>query len=206
MSLTIDLGNLPLLLDETSADLTLPAVSDEEFYEFCLRNPLLNVERTAKGTLHFMPPVTAWTDSRGLDLVGDLLIWNRALPTPGYTFGATAGFRLPNGAIRAPDASWMPLERWDGLDEDKRFPYPHLCPDFVVEVMSPSDRLAKAQEKMQEYMENGARLGWLIDRKNRTVYIYRPDTPEPQVLTDPQTVSGDPELSGFVADLTRVFA
>ncbi len=90
--------------------------------------------------------------------------------------------------------------------QSKRFPYPHLCPDFVVEVMSPWDRLAKAQEKMQEYMENGARLGWLIDRKNRTVYIYRPDTPEPEVLTDPQTASGDPEVPGFVADLTRVFA
>jgi Uma2 family endonuclease len=86
MSLPINLGNLPLLLDETSADLQLPPVSDEEFYEFCLRNPLLNVERTAKGTLHFMPPVTAWVDSRGGELFADLVIWNRALPTPGFTF------------------------------------------------------------------------------------------------------------------------
>jgi Uma2 family endonuclease len=206
MSLTINLGNLPLLLDETSADLKLPPVSDEEFYEFCQRNPLLNVERTAKGTLHFMPPVTAWADSRGGELFGDLLIWNRSLPTPGYTFGPTAGFKLPNGAIRAPDASWIPRERWDAIPEAERFPYPLLCPDFVVEVMSPSDRLNTAQEKMQEYRENGARLGWLIDRKNRSVYVYRPDTSEPETLLHPATVSGDPELPGFIADLTRVFA
>jgi Uma2 family endonuclease len=206
MSLTINLGNLPLLLDEESADLRLPPVSDEEFYEFCQQNPLLNVERTAKGTLYFMPPVTAWDDSRGLLFAVDLENWNRSLTVPGYTFGPTAGFRLPNGAIRAPDASWIPQERWEALPETERFPYPHLCPDFVVEIMSPSDRLNVLQEKMQEYMANGARLGWLIDRKNRVVYVYRVGVEEVEVLVDPATVSGEPELRGFVADLGRVFA
>jgi Uma2 family endonuclease len=206
MSLTINLGDLPLLLDETSADLTLPPVSDAEFLAFCERNPLLHVERTAKGMLHFMPPVTAWDDSRCLIFAVELENWNYSLPTPGLTFGPTAGFRLPNGAIRAPDASWMPHERWDALPDEAKYPYPHLCPDFVVEIMSPTDRLSVLQEKMQEYRTNGARLDWLIDCKNSTVYVYRTGADAPEIRTDSATVSGDPGLPDFAPDLSRVFA
>ena len=206
MSITIDLGELPLLLNEEAATLELPPVTDEQFYEFCARNPLLNVELTEKGNIHLMPPVEAWTDNRGFSLAYDLETWNRSLSEPGFTFGPTAGFKLPSGAIRAPDASWLSKARWDALPEEDRRPYPHLCPDFVVEVMSPSDRLTAAKGKMVNYIANGARLGWLIDRKNRAVYIYRPDETDPKPLNDPQTLSGDPELPGFTADLARVFA
>ncbi|MBC8141282.1 MAG: Uma2 family endonuclease, partial [Armatimonadetes bacterium] len=94
---------------------------------------------------------------------------------------------------------------WDALTADTRTPYPHLCPDFAVEVMSPSDRIGEAKAKMEEYRTNGATLGWLVDRKHRTVYVYRPNTPV-ETITDPASVSGDPELPGFVADLSRVFA
>lgn len=89
---------------------------------------------------------------------------------------------------------------------EERFPYPNLCPEFVVEVMSPSDRLTKSREKMREYIANGAKLGWLIDRENRAAYVYRPNETDPKPLDDPQTLSGDPELPGFAADLSRVFA
>ncbi len=205
MSMVIELGELPLLLDERYGTLALPPVTDEQFYEFCERNPLINAERTAKGNIHLMPPAEAWTDSRGLALAFDLETWNRTLVESGIVFGASAGFKLPNGAIRAPDVSWVSQAQWDALPEDARFPYPHLCPDFVVEVMSPSDRISEARAKMEEYRENGARLGWLIDRKNRTVFVYRQDSPV-ETLTDPATVPGDPELPRFAADLSRVFA
>lgn len=205
MSMVIELGKLPLLLDETHGTLALPPVTDAQFYEFCQRNPLINAERTAKGNIHLMPPAEAWTDSRGSDLLIDLGIWNRALPKPGITFGASAGFKLPNGAIRAPDVSWVSQARWDALTDETRFPYPHLCPDFVGEVMSPSDRVGEAKAKMEEYRDNGARLGWLVDRKSRTVYVYRPNAPV-ETVTDPASLGGDPELPGFVADLRRVFA
>jgi Uma2 family endonuclease len=153
-----------------------------------------------------MPPVTAWDDSRCAEFCTDLSLWNRSLPTPGLMFGPTAGFRLPNGAIRAPDASWMPRERWDALPDEAKYPYLHLCPDFVVEIMSQTDRLSVLQEKMQEYRTNGARLGWLIDRKNSTIYVYRTGADAPEIRTDSATVSGDPELPGFAPDFSRVFA
>ena len=107
MSMVIELGKLPLLFDETQGTLALPPVTDEQFYEFCQRNPLISAERTAKGSLHLMPPAEAWTDSRGSLLIFDIEKWNSALTKPGITFGASAGFLLPNGAIRAPDASWV---------------------------------------------------------------------------------------------------
>lgn len=205
MSITINLGALPLLLDEKDATLDLPPVSDEEFYDFCLRNPLVNVERTAKGYLHFMPPVDAVTDSKGGDLFADLVIWNRGLSVPGLTFSATAAFKMPSGLIRAPDAAWLSRARWNALPSDRRHPYPYFCPDFVAEVMSPSDRIGVSKDKMAEYIEAGARLAWLVDRKNRAVYVYRPGETDPQPISDPRTLSGDPELPGFVADLYRVF-
>ena len=205
MSMVIELGKLPLLFDETQGTLALPPVTDEQFYEFCQRNPLISAERTAKGSLHLMPPAEAWADSRGSLLIFDIEKWNSALTKPGITFGASAGFLLPNGAIRAPDASWVSQARWDALPADKRTPYPHLCPDFVVEVMSPSDRVGEAKAKMEEYRDSGARLGWLVDRKSRAVLVYRPSVPV-QTLTDPASVSGEPELPGFIADLSRVFA
>jgi Uma2 family endonuclease len=113
-------------------------------------------------------------------------------------------FVLPNGANRSPDAAWVRADRWNALTTDEQEAFAPLCPDFVVELMSPSDRLAETQAKMDEYVANGARLGWLIDRKNRTIHVYRPGRPV-EILPDPASVSGDPELPGFVLDLRRIF-
>lgn len=202
MTLTITLENE--LEKEGELLLHTPYLSDAEFYEFCRRNELLSIERTAEGNITIMPPADGFTDSRNNELNGDILIWNRALPTPGITFGPSAGFTLPNGAVRSPDAAWIPAARWNAIPAALRAPFAHIAPDFVVEIMSPSDRLTKAQEKMAEFRDNGVRLGWLIDRTNRTVYLYRPGQPV-ETLLDPLTLSGDPELPGLTVNMTRIF-
>jgi len=150
-----------------------------------------------------MAPADGFSDSRNTEFTIDLGIWNRSLATPGITFGPSAGFTLPNGAVRSPDVAWISAARWNALPAALSAPFPHIAPDFVVEIMSPSDRLVKAQEKMGEYRDNGVRLGWLIDRANRTVYVYRPGVPV-ETLSDPATMSGDPELPGLVVNMTRV--
>ena len=201
MSMIIDLGDA---LTEGYALLRLPRMTDDEFWEFCQRNPTLQVERNADGDVILMSPSDTWTEIRGGDLFGDLLIWNRAQAEPGLTAGSSAGFKLPNGAERSPDAAWVSKARWDALPPEKRRRFAQISPDFVAEVMSPSDRLKDAKAKMEEYIANGVRLGWLIDRKKRTVIVYRPGQAE-QEIYDPATLAGDPELPGFVADMARVF-
>ena len=119
-------------------------------------------------------------------------------------YGPSAGFRLPNGAVRAPDASWLRLSRRDGLTEDERERIAPICPDFVLEIRSPSDSLAVVQAKMQEYMENGARLGWLIDPFQRRVHVYRPGQAA-EVLEDPATVAGEDVLPGFDLNLSEIW-
>lgn len=201
-SMTIDLG--PNALDDGYGLLRLPRMTEQEFWDLCQRNPQVLFERNAEGDVILMAPADSWTDSRGGEFFLDLGIWNRQIPEPGIVFGPSAGFTLPDGAIRSPDAAWISHTRWTALSVEQRRPFVHLAPDFVAEIMSPSDRLRDAQDKMEEYRENGVRLGWLIDRKDRKVYVYRPGQPM-MVWNDPATVSGDPELPGFVADMARVF-
>lgn len=200
MKYTIDLP------DDTQMQATfdLPRVTHSEFWEFCQRNPDLVVELSAEGKLIIMAPAEAFGDSRNSELVIDLGIWNRALPQPGIVFGPSAGFTLPNGAVRSPDAAWIPASKWNALTNAQKEKFSHLCPDFVVELMSPSDRLRNTQNKMDEYIANGALLGFLIDRKTRQVHVYRPNQ-KPHVLVNPASVSGDPELPGFVLPLARIF-
>jgi Uma2 family endonuclease len=190
-------------LEKGDGILRLPVMSEDEFFEFCTRNPDLNAERNSMGDIVLMAPSEGFTDNRGSELHIDLGIWNRALPEPGMTFGSSAGFTLPNGAVRSPDVAWLARSRWQALTADERRNFPHIAPDFVAELMSPSDRLKVAQEKMDEYLANGVRLGWLIDRKSRTVYVYRPGQPVEE-LSDPVSVSGDPELPGLVVNMARV--
>lgn len=201
MSLTIDLGDV---LREGQAVLRLPAITQEEFYQLSERNPELRFERNANGELVIMPPADSYSDSRNSEIVGDLIIWNRQQNEPGLVFGPSAGFTLPNGAIRSPDAAWLPSSLWEAIPQAQRTPFAHICPAFVVELMSPSDRLLDAQNKMEEYLANGARLGWLIDRRNRQVFVYRPSQPV-HLLSDPAEVSAAPELSGFVIQMSYVF-
>ena len=178
-------------------------LTDEQFWQLCHDNDDLRFEATATGKLIIMPPTGLTTSDRNSDLNFQLRAWNRQTNL-GKVFDSNGGFQLPNGAKRAPDSSWVKLERWNALTAEDRDRFAPLCPDFVVELMSPSDTLAQTREKMEEYMENGARLGWLINRKQRQVEIYRPQQ-EVDILDDPQTVSGETVLPGFVLDLATIW-
>ncbi|MEH2106411.1 Uma2 family endonuclease [Nostoc sp.] len=174
-------------------------LTDEQFFQLCQANRDLRFERTATGELIIMPPTGGETGNRNAGLTAQLWIWNEQNKL-GIAFDSSTGFKLTNGADRSPDASWIKLERWDALTEEEKQKFPPISPDFVVELISPSDSLKVAQEKMREYIDNGVRLGWLINRKSRQVEIYRPGK-EVEVLEFPATVSGEDVLNGFVLNL-----
>ncbi|WP_395138047.1 Uma2 family endonuclease [Armatimonas sp.] len=190
-------GPLPIAFE-------MPRISYREFVRLCQRHPDLRVERTDEGKLLFMPPAEAEGDSRNTAITTLLTLWNWSLPEPGKTFGPSAGFTLPSGTTRSPDAAWISAERWIALTATERRGFAHICPDFVVELLSPSDSLTETQAKLTEYLSNGARLGLIIDRKRHVVEVYRPGQPT-QTLTNPTEVSCEPELSGFILSLERVF-
>ncbi|BAZ20071.1 hypothetical protein NIES4073_09450 [Kalymmatonema gypsitolerans NIES-4073] len=178
-------------------------VSHEQFKELAAVNRDLRLERTATGELIVMPPTGSDTGNRNLDIEGQLWLWNRQTKL-GVVFDSSTGFHLPNGANRSPDASWVKLERWEALTPKEREGFAPICPDFVVELRSPSDSIETLRAKMREYMENGASLGWLIDRKSRKVEIYRQGR-DVEVLDNPTTLSGEDVLPGFVLDLSEVW-
>ncbi len=183
----------------------LPALpmTQEQFFEFCQQNRNMRFERTAQGDLIIMPPSGGETGTRNLSLGAQLYNWAQADGT-GKPYDSSTGFILPSGANRSPDASWILKSRLALLTAEELEKFMPLCPDFIAELMSPTDRLPPAQEKMEEYRENGARLGWLIDPKKKQVHVYRPGQPV-QVLDNPQTLAGDPELPGFMLDLEPVW-
>ncbi len=178
-------------------------MTTEEFYEFCLANRDLRIERTASGDVIVMPPAFADTGNRNVKISQQVANWAEQDET-GETFDSSAGFTLPNGAIRSPDAAWIKLERWNLLTEEQKASFAPICPDFLVELRSASDRLSTLQDKMQEYIDNGALLGFLIDRKNRTVHLYRPHQTL-QILENPVEVQGDPELPGFTLKMSKIW-
>ncbi len=182
-----------------------PAIcmTEEQFVEFCAQNSELRIERTEEGALEIMPPTFIDTGNRNSGVTADLTNWAR-LDGSGYAFDSSTGFTLPNGAIRSPDASWVSRSRLEALTEEGRKGFGHICPDFVIEIRSASDRLSTLQAKMQEYIDNGARLGWMIDPIGRRAYVYRPGVAV-VVLDRPQTLSGDPELAGFALDLGAIW-
>lgn len=145
-------------------------LTDEQFFQMCQKNRDYRFERTASGELLIMPPTGSDTGNRNFDIVVELGIWNKQ-PKLGKGFDSSTGFTLPNGAERSPDASWVKIERWNALTPEQQEKFAPICPDFVVELRSRSDSLKELQEKMPEYIENGAQLGWLIDRKNKQVEI-----------------------------------
>jgi Uma2 family endonuclease len=165
-------------------------------------NKELRLERSARGELVVLPPVGCSTSARNLDLSCQVWKWAKDRGQ-GAAFGSSAGFMLPNGAVRAPDASWISDERWSALTKDQREDYAPLCPDFVAELRSWSDSLAEVRAKMQEYNDQGARLGWLIDLVRRVVEVYRPGRPV-EVLESPTSLSGEGVLPGFTLDLKRI--
>ncbi|MBD2538249.1 Uma2 family endonuclease [Coleofasciculus sp. FACHB-SPT36] len=185
-------------------------LTDEQFFQSCQNNRDLRFERTASGELIIMPPTGSETGNRNIDLSYQLQAWSRQ-SNLGLTFDSSSGFKLPNGAARSPDSSWVrrvseaaPEERrWDALTSEEQQGFVPLCPDFVVELLSPSDSVKIAQAKMREYMENGARLGWLINRKNQRVEIYRQGQ-DVEILENPANLSGEDVFPGFVLDLKQI--
>jgi Uma2 family endonuclease len=181
----------------------LTHVTHEQFEELCAEYPDLWLELTSSGELIVMPPAGIETDRRNIDLILQFVVWAKKDGT-GIGFGPTAGYTLPNGAIRSPDLSWMTREKWDSLSQFEKERFAHICPDFAVELRSRTDRLPPLINKMEEYIENGAALGWLIDPKKRRVYIFKPGK-EVVVLEDPKVVSGDPLLPGFQLEMGEIW-
>ena len=191
--------------DEVPLRLTLPNRSKngaDWFYEFCQINDFWRFERTAQGEIIVMAPPggdSGYSESRAIT---QLMNWTDKKRS-GRAYGNT-GFRLPNGAVRSPDAAWVRQDRLAKLTRDETRKHIPLCPDFVIEIRSPSDRLPKLQAKMVEYLENGARLGWLIDPDKRRVHVYRPRKPV-EILDHPMKVPASPEVPGFVLKLAEIW-
>jgi Uma2 family endonuclease len=178
-------------------------ISRQEFFKLCQANPELRLERTSEGDLIIMPPAGSAAGRANSRVTGQLSAWAVADGT-GEDFDSSTGFTLPNGAIRSPDAAWVSRARWKALTVQEREEFAPLCPDFVVEMRSRTDRLKAVQAKMEEYIANGAQLGWLIDPFEKRVHVYRPGE-TPVTLDHPETVSGEPLLHGFVLDLSAIW-
>lgn len=175
----------------------------EQFYQLCEENPDLKLERNAQGELIIMPPTGGETGRSNVNLILQVASWNEQNQL-GEVFDSSTGFTLPSGADRSPDVSWVEKSRWDALTKEQKEKFIPLCPDFVIEIMSPNDSLKKTQNKMEEYIENGCLLGWLINRKKQEVEIYRPGQVV-EVLKLPQTLSGENVLPGFVLNLQKIW-
>lgn len=178
-------------------------LADDKFYQFCRLNADLRIERTAKGEIIIMPPAGGETGSRNLS-VGALL-WNWARQDGrGIAFDSSTGFILPNGATGAPDAAWVRRERLAELTPAQKEKFLPLCADFVVELRSPTDRVADLQAKLIEYIENGAQLGWLLIPATHTVVVYRPAA-QPTILVNPDTITAEPLLPGLTLQLAAIW-
>jgi Uma2 family endonuclease len=178
-------------------------INDQIFEQICQNNPDLRLERTAQGELIAMAPSGSETGRQNLGLSAQLWIWNQSTKL-GEAFDSSAGFTLSNGAIRSPDAAWIEKSRWQAIPETQRRKFAPICPDFVIELKSPSDDLSILQAKLREYIENGTQLGWLIDPETRQVFYYRPQR-SPEVFNNPRSLSGEDVLSGFILDLTVIW-
>ena len=178
-------------------------ITDEQFYQLCRVNPDLKFERNAQGEIIIMPPTGGETGNRNAEIGADFVIWNRQAEL-GVCFDSSTCFKLPNGANRSPDVAWILRERWDSLTPKQQEKFPPICPDFVLELMSPSDNLKDTRAKMREYLDSGARLGWLINCQNKQVEIYRQNQ-EVEVLQSPIALSGEDVLPGFVLNLQQIW-
>ena len=179
-------------------------LTDERFEQICQSNRDLRFERTSTGELVVMSPAGSDTGRQNMGLSGQLWLWNRQVCL-GVSFDSSTGFTLPNGAIRSPDASWIKQERWDTLNTSQKCKFAPICPDFVVELCSKSDRLIDVQIKMQEYLDNGALLGWLIDPESKSAQIYSQNQ-RVEVKNAPNSLSGEDIMPGFELDLQEIWA
>ncbi|EAM52529.1 Uma2 family endonuclease [Crocosphaera watsonii WH 8501] len=178
-------------------------MTDEQFFQLCQDNRDLRFERNSNGDILIMPPTGGETSNRNIEISYQVQAWSRQSKL-GIAFDSSAGFTLPNKADRSPDASWIPLEKWNNLTPQQRQKFLPLCPDFVIELRSPSDSLKTLQNKMKEYLENGTKLGWLINPKAKQVEIYRQGK-EVEILDNPTTLSGEDVLPDFVLDLELIW-
>ena len=179
-------------------------VTQKQFAALAALNRDVKLERTAQGELIVNPP-TGWeTGERNRSLTGQLDRWYEENEDLGKAFDSSTGFILPNGATRSPDASWVSQERWDALTPEQLGTFANICPDFVIELRSSSDRVETLQAKMREYIDNGALLGWLIDPQHRRVEVYRPGLAV-ELLENPAELSGEEVLPGFLLNLRRVW-
>jgi Uma2 family endonuclease len=178
-------------------------MTDENFFEFCQANRDLRIERNAEGEIIIMPP-TGWeTGDKNAEITAQLRIWTKK-DGRGKSADSSAGYKMPNGAIMSPDASWILNERLEKISPRKRRKFLPLAPDFVIELRSESDSLAKLKDKMQEYIDNGVSLGWLIDPQEKQVFVYRPNT-EIEVLENSTEISGEPLLPDFTLNLKEIW-
>lgn len=178
-------------------------LTSDQFHALCAANPEAKLERNANGELVVMSPRGGETGAWNAELNADLVIWNRRTSL-GKTFDSSTGFSLPNGAERSPDAAWIPLEKWNALSLEERRGFLPLCPDFVMELLSPSDSWSRGKKKMEEYMENSCRLGWLIEPRNKRVAVYRTGKPV-EILQDPALLSGEDVMKGFALNLVALW-
>lgn len=193
------IGHPPLIVQlRPVLDLT-----DDQLYEFCQINRDLRIERNRQGELIIMPPTGGETSERNAEIIIQLGSWAKR-NGEGATFDSSGGFRLNHGAVRSPDAAWVKHSRLNTLTAEERQKFLPLCPEFVIELRSPTDSLDVLREKMQEYIDNGAQLAWLIDPELRRVYVYRPGETA-QELEQPEKISGEPILSGFELDLREIW-
>ena len=178
-------------------------LTPDRFFELAGINRDLRMELTAEGELIVMPPAGSESSDQNAEITMQLRMWAKRDGT-GRTFDSSGGFTLPNGAVRSPDASWVERSKWEALTNEQRKKFVPLCPDFVIGLHSPTDSLSVLRDKMQEYLDNGARLGWLIDPEQKRVYVYRPRS-EAEELHNPEKIPGDPILSGFTLDLREIW-
>ena len=195
----MELQTIPL---HSPLELTLE-LTDEQFFQLCIDNRDLRFERTASGGLIIMPPTGSETGNFNIDLSCQLQSWSRQNKHLGLAFDSSTGFKPPDGTDISPDAAWIRRDRWDALTAEEKKKFAPICPDFVVELRSTTDSLEKLRAKMKVYVKNGARLGWLLDRKNRKVEISRQGS-DVEILDSPATLPGEDVLPGFVLDLSDI--
>jgi Uma2 family endonuclease len=187
-----------LTINLSSVDLT-----DEQFFKLCVSNRDYRFERNSQGDIVIMPPTGGETGNKNAGITAQLWVWNNQKKL-GKVFDSSTGFRLPLGGVRSPDASWIPQEKWDSLTSKEKQKFLPLCPDFVIELLSPTDKLIETQNKMREYLENGTKLGWLINRETKQVEVYRINK-KVEILDNPSNVSGENILEEFVLEMELIW-
>ncbi len=188
-----------MLSEPLTLNLKTVQFTDEQFYQLCIANPELQVERSRSGELILMSPVGGESGNREMELGGELYLWNRQTKL-GKVFSSSTIFKLPGGGDRSPDAAWIELSRWNALNPEERAKFPPIAPDFIIELRSRTDLLERLQDKMQEYLDSGVKLGWLFDPQNQQVEIYRERQPK-EVRSLPTKLSGESILPGFTLNV-----